>query len=347
MSNPREIEIAPDCLKAFGIALVVFGHVLRGLFASDIIAEQGAWAAIDRMIYLFHMPLFFYASGLFIERSIGKHGYNAFIKKAAITLLIPLVIWSYIQFSLQFIAGAVVNSPIGWFYVVTAPFPPRQQFWFLGALFLTMVAVGLMFTPKRKEAALWGVLIALLLFKSIYWETMQVWMATNLFIFTGTQVLVHMPFFILGALLGTDRMRALRVNSVICLLVFAASLYAYETIHIFEGFVHTVTSILCVLACYKIALNLVDGNDGKGSLVRVVTFVGMNSMIIYLAHVIAAAGFRVIFSKLGIDDANFHLVGGFLVGFLAPLFMVPVGLKLAQYKPRLAQAIFPVRYERA
>lgn len=346
MTSCDNIERAPDFLKAFGIALVVFGHVLRGLFSSDIIVEQGVWAAVDSMIYLFHMPLFFYASGLFIAHSVEKYGYGGMIRKVAIVLLIPLAVWSYIQFSLQFLAGGAVNSNVDWLYVLTAPFPPRQQFWFLGVLFLTTAIAGCMLTTNRQKTWLCTLMIALFLVTACFWGMLKHWMAMDLFSFTAVQTIIHLPFLILGVLFGTERMRALRLNNIVCLLIFAGSLCAYQIIPVFEGVIHTIASILCVLCVYKFVLNVADGMERNNGIARAVAFVGMNSMIIYLVHVIAAAGFRVLLMKLGITDGNFHLVGGFLTGFLAPLFLVPIGLKLAVYKPFLARAVLPVRYER-
>ncbi len=346
MTSRDNIELAPDFLKAFGIALVVFGHVLRGLFSSDIIVEQGAWAAVDRMIYLFHMPLFFYASGLFIAHLVEKYGYGGMIRKVAIALLIPLAVWSYIQFSLQFLAVGVVNSNVDWLYVLTAPFPPRQQFWFLGVLFVTTAIVGCILTKTRQKTWLWTLMTVIFLFTACFWDLLKHWMAMDLFSFTAVQIIIHLPFLILGVLFGTERMQALRLNNIACLLIFAGSLCAYKMIPVFEGAIHTITSILCVLCAYKLALNVADSMEQNNGIAHAVAFVGMNSMIIYLAHVIAAAGFRVLLMKLGITDGNFHLVGGFLIGFLAPLFLVPIGLRLAAWKLSLARAILPVRYER-
>jgi len=49
-------------------------------------------------------------------------------------------------------------------------------------------------------------------------------------------------------------------------------------------------------------------------------FIGASSMTIYLMHILAGSGARVILSKfMGIDSIPLHLVVGTLVGLLAPL----------------------------
>ncbi len=69
-------------------------------------------------------------------------------------------------------------------------------------------------------------------------------------------------------------------------------------------------------------------------------------MIIYLAHVIFAGGFRSILVRIGIFGGVPHLVGGLLVGVGGPLLLVPVGLKLQAYYPELFGALLPVRVTR-
>lgn len=50
---------APDIAKAFAILLVVFGHVLIGLFGAGVVDKTPTWMMVYNGIYLFHMPLFF------------------------------------------------------------------------------------------------------------------------------------------------------------------------------------------------------------------------------------------------------------------------------------------------
>lgn len=61
-----------DYAKGIGIFLVVVGHVLRGLVNSSILQPSALLFLVDRWIYGFHMPLFFFISGLFVQRSLSK-----------------------------------------------------------------------------------------------------------------------------------------------------------------------------------------------------------------------------------------------------------------------------------
>ena len=60
-----------DYAKGIGIFLVVIGHVCRGLTSGSILSPLVA-KSIDQWIYAFHMPIFFFLSGLLIQRSVSK-----------------------------------------------------------------------------------------------------------------------------------------------------------------------------------------------------------------------------------------------------------------------------------
>ncbi|WP_320408208.1 acyltransferase family protein [Raoultella ornithinolytica] len=67
-----------DYAKALGIILVVTGHVNRGLYSSGIYISKEFFILLDSVIYTFHMPLFFFLSGLFFVKSIDKNGKKSF-----------------------------------------------------------------------------------------------------------------------------------------------------------------------------------------------------------------------------------------------------------------------------
>src|SRR5690606_15822455 len=63
-----------DYAKAIGIILVVYGHVARGVFNAGLPMEESSYLLVDSIIYSFHMPLFFFLSGLFFYDSLMKRG---------------------------------------------------------------------------------------------------------------------------------------------------------------------------------------------------------------------------------------------------------------------------------
>ncbi len=63
-----------DYAKAIGIILVVYGHVARGIFNSGIVVPVHAYEVLDSIVYSFHMPLFFFLSGLHAIDSLKRRG---------------------------------------------------------------------------------------------------------------------------------------------------------------------------------------------------------------------------------------------------------------------------------
>ena len=336
------VLLAPDYAKAFGIVLVVFGHTLRGLFTSGIVPQNEFWSAVDATVYLFHMPLFFYISGLFVQQSLGQSDYASFVKRSFILLVPPLVIWSYMQFSLQYLAGSYSNAQPGIDSLVTAPFPPRQQFWFLGSLFMMMVVTAAILKSGAREKLLWALIGILFTVQVILWDDAVVYMVGKPWAHLLYSTLFFWPFFLLGIAYGTTALGSAKMPTALALSLFILSLAIYQYIESLRA----ALSIVCVLCIYKIALNLQDSAFADSRLSRIIVFVGMNSMMIYLAHIIFAAGFRVVLSKVGIDDGPSHLVGGVVAGMIGPLLLVPVGLYLAKYVPSVSRAVFPVRTQR-
>lgn len=135
----------------------------------------------------------------------------------------------------------------------------------------------------------------------------------------------------MGLLLGTDFLKRLRLNPVVCLVLIVLALWA-EQQPAFESPLTTLAaSVLCVLATYS-AFVAIDRSPLAVRCPRtfqVIAFVGMNSMIIFLVHVICEAGFRALLIRLAIFETTPYIIGGVLAGLLGPLLLVPVAIKLA------------------
>lgn len=83
-----------DYAKGIGIILVVFGHANRGLYSSGIYISPEIYHYLDNIIYSFHMPLFFFLSGLFfvssIKTSLRGYFYGVRLKMLYIHMLYGL-----------------------------------------------------------------------------------------------------------------------------------------------------------------------------------------------------------------------------------------------------------------
>lgn len=143
-----------DVLKGFGIVLVVYGH---------------NFPFLEEYIYNFHMPLFFFMSGLFHPKQLTFK----IVKKRVQQILIPYFLWSCLLFLFWYFIGrkfgdSVIHnySPlknfIGIFYSQGGHDYMNWgvPMWFLPAIFLNLLIFG--FVRKIKKI-MYQVLCVLLL----------------------------------------------------------------------------------------------------------------------------------------------------------------------------------------
>ncbi|MBE6825005.1 MAG: hypothetical protein E7513_06635 [Ruminococcaceae bacterium] len=77
MENKRMLWL--DALRGLGIILITLGHL-------------GCFELLERYIYSFHVPLFFFISGYLYIRSAKP--IKNFIKRKTITILVPFLVWT-------------------------------------------------------------------------------------------------------------------------------------------------------------------------------------------------------------------------------------------------------------
>tara|TARA_R110000737_G_scaffold26627_2_gene45378 strand:+ start:491 stop:1009 length:519 start_codon:yes stop_codon:yes gene_type:complete len=97
-----------DVARALGIALVVYGHVARGLMSAGILTDL-AWIQIDFAIYTFHKPLFFYLSGMNVRRSRDQSG---FFSSRAKAIILPYIVFSLLQGAVQVVMAGQTNGDL-------------------------------------------------------------------------------------------------------------------------------------------------------------------------------------------------------------------------------------------
>jgi hypothetical protein len=98
-----------DFAKGVGIILVVIGHVWYGLHNGGIAIPEKLDLGVERWIYSFHMPLFFFIAGLFAISSMGKAG-KVFLSDKLATIGYPYVLWSLIHGGLEIAARSIAHQ---------------------------------------------------------------------------------------------------------------------------------------------------------------------------------------------------------------------------------------------
>ena len=151
-----------DYAKGIGIFLVVVGHVLRGLVNSSILQPSTLQSFVDRWIYGFHMPLFFFISGLFVQRSLSKP-FKDFLLDKLYVIAYPYFLWSLIQMAIQALASRyTTTNHISLANIWQIIYQPYQQFWFFYTLFAILIVYGIL--HKLKLSPIFFLIFAVLLY---------------------------------------------------------------------------------------------------------------------------------------------------------------------------------------
>lgn len=140
-----------DALKGFAILLVILGHSLLTVSGTD--------SVLFRVIYSFHVPLFFTISGYFFFFSLQRHKTSEVLLKKAIMLLLPVIIVSTIDWSIYYLdmSLSLKDNLINWISRF------ERTLWFFLSLFILSLIV--LFSEKILHYKAW---IAYLLFFVIF-----------------------------------------------------------------------------------------------------------------------------------------------------------------------------------
>ncbi|KND59694.1 Arginine/ornithine antiporter ArcD [Candidatus Burkholderia verschuerenii] len=303
-----------DHAKGIGIILVVFGHVNRGLESAGIVMPGGAYKLVDSLIYAFHMPLFFFLSGLFFVKSIESRGTWRFVGSKVDTLVYPFVIWSTLQGGIQILLSRYTNGNATVSDMLTMYVRPHDQFWFLYALFMNAVLFALLYWREAYRRG-WPLLI-LAITVVLYLLQDRIGERFNVDFITRFAV-----FYIAGACFMplVRRLETVGMGTIaLVVVVFAVLEYVF---HITFGLNYERTGVFSlVLAFFGIAALACVSVQTARSHVDWLGQLGRVSMQIYLMHILAGSGTRIILSKaLHVHNWTVHAVVGTAVGIVAPI----------------------------
>ena len=301
-----------DYAKAIGIILVVYGHVARGLYNAGFDLPIASYTLVDSVVYSFHMPLFFFLSGLFFYKSFYKKGATKLIFSKIDTVFYPYVIWSVLQGGLEVILSNYTNGTVSLVEVASLLWSPRAQFWFLYALFsiFILLSVVYLFISRRFTLPIFLCSLILYLYPSLLPQGL-------IFGFISS----NLVFFVLG-IIFTMYLRPAYFSSRVIFIGLAASfVVAQWYFHIYLSHTYTDKGIESfLLACISIALVVSISLLLTRADYKFFAYIGTSSMAIYLMHILAGSGSRVILSKaFGVESVVTHLVVGCLVGVVLPI----------------------------
>lgn len=291
-----------DYSRGIGIIIVVYGHVLRGLNSGGIVPSEHWITASDYVIYTFHMPLFFLLAGMNASKGLARNG---FLKNKLMTVVYPYILWSFLQGLIQVAMSGSTNSPLYLSDLFSAIlWRPLGQFWFLYALFLCNIFVYII-ASSRMMIIIFSLFAYVL---SIYFDWGILSKSLNFFIYYALGLLVtdHLKLFV-------ERL-ANPVGIASVFIGLGISIYVAKQLGGYSDPWAMPAAAFGMLFVLQVSAVLARSNKAKS-----IEWLGLASMPIYLMHILAASGARIVLLKFGFTNMYLHLGVGISMGILFPL----------------------------
>lgn len=318
-------DLSLDIARGIAIIAVVASHGLRGLFAAHLVDATLPWAGwLDRTLYLMHLPVFAFATGLLMPRSVDRDGRVAYLRRRLASLAWIYLLWTLIQGTAEVLTSPVKNVPVTWGDVF-AVWRPLGHLWFLPLLALATVVVVAVapWRPGRLRAA---ALVAVSVASLAAWG----WELDNLF----ARGLALIVFFLVGSAITSARLSAAtsRLSGWTVGIGGAAGLAVWvgaaavpwvttptivdESRTLASMFLGMVGSLAALVAVWGVSLLLARARSGGW-----LGYIGRLSLQIYLAHILFTAGTRIVLVHFGVLDVGVHLFLGVVTGVVGPLLL--------------------------
>ena len=140
-----------DYARGAAIILVVYGHCFRGLLDAGYVDPGSPLRGVDFIIYGFHMPLFFFLSGVVSAKAFNQP-FGTFLRGRAISLGWPYLLWMSVEAALLLSLSGLTNMGPPKLGFATYLYQPLSPFWFLYALLaasLIIYALRQLSAPAR------------------------------------------------------------------------------------------------------------------------------------------------------------------------------------------------------
>lgn len=302
-----------DILRFVLIFLVVLGHICDGY-----IGDTPKVRALFFSIYLFHMPLFVFVSGLFSKRNIEERRYHKIISYLLLFILTEIVICTFKiiifkspSFSLLSEAGLA---------------------WYGFAIFVQELITIVLRNFSKRYVFILSVLLACFVG---FDEAVSDWM-------TLSRIIVFYPFFFAGYCISREKIEEfckdfrVKICAAVFLIVMVAGIFlkidsiywlrplitgrnpykALEAYYIYGPVLRLFYYVIVFLICFAV-IAIIPERIGKGRIAKW----GSRSLQVYVIHY---AFIFILFGKLDINKwfMNIPVIGRLYIFPLALLIVI-------------------------
>ena len=286
-----------DSLKGFAAILVIIGHICDGYLDRSIYCDKtGILLFLFKLIYSFHMPLFFILSGYIFFKAYYKNGGFEYkkIKSQIINLGFVYVLFSVAMWVFKLIFSRYSNKPGSLLDILLLWCKTISPYWYLYVLVGEYLLVILLKRYKIKNLYIIGFALIIGVLSSIFGGAGDY--------FEITRIAYYFLFFYIGCLWAEDE-KTFVSNKKIVLLIGAFSFILLIVVWNTTKWIYAIPVLNAIIALglsgiiiiiFKYAYVVRDN--------KFLQFVGVNALEVYVVHCFFTAGFRTILFSLGVKN---------------------------------------------
>ncbi len=308
-----------DYARGAAIILVVYGHCFRGLLDAGYVDPGSPLRGVDFIIYGFHMPLFFFLSGVVSAKAFSQP-FGTFLRGRAISLGWPYLLWMSVEAALLLSLSGLTNMGPPKLGFATYLYQPLSPFWFLYALFAaSLIIYALRQLSPRARLGVTGGLYVGCQFVPIEIVRLCSWGLFYLCLGQCCAGWIRRPQ-VIARIAAPGTLVLLGAATVLLSL----GLWHFGCDYRFEVPV-AVTGSASVFGCAeRLALA-----GRRWPAMHLVELLGQISLTVLVVHVLGTAGMRIALSKVfHLHLAWLHLVAGTTAGLALPLALQFVSERL-------------------
>lgn len=317
-----------DNIKIFGCVLVVLGHFCQSMIKSGIVENTAFSTWFIDTIYLFHVNLFFIASGYLYQKfskvySLKSYGKN--VLKKFIILGVPYFVFTTCTVLMKTIFSDDVNTQAGGLAdaLFVSPIPP---YWYLFTLFFMFVFIPV-FQNKKIFVGAFAAAVILKIFLPQILEIFSEAAGFELPYFI-TSTVQNAVWFLLGMSFSLFKLEKYFKNWVAWLMVgifVVLSVFSQHWQELLNNSIFTfAASILACLGFCGIFYGAKNSKKGAAASYFCIQY----TLPVYLMHTICASAVRILLIKIGIFSPFIHIPLGIAATFALPALAALIMRKL-------------------
>lgn len=264
-----------DYAKAIAMIMVVCGHFIEMTKIAENVRNS-----IDFFFYTIHVPTFLFCSGYLFQYTIRKYTYKELLKNKVMNYMGVYLIWGAVLTIINFGVDSLFKYPRGNFFsYILYSFNQVWYFWFLAFCFAFCIIVKLLKIRKWIVAA--GIGIAFFI--------------TPFFHIGLAKVVTYLIIFLLGYMSGKFLKQVSRVL-LICYTVLMSLAYAFDVVSLESvslGGLETLKVFGIKIIGGMVLVAVFELFGEKNRVLKLLDFLGNNTLYIYILHFIPLAFYRV------------------------------------------------------